>query len=303
MQESSPLRLHSVYQGRLYLIYPIVSYTHMMFQTSTVKLLILCHAICVRMKSMPTVNEACPCLTQAGHGVRMRPTFCRPKGCQVWPIGIHRYPSVILGIPDRFGPTKIHHCLCILKILEDVRHLEEWSWLLKFCSKCWGSIASGIWADGEHWEDWTAFDCMGNPCVYQFLSFSPFGPSRPRSPGGTWGLLESVLCAAGANPASGLHPKHAYSILDVRKAVPSICGIPSWTNQLSGQSAWDTGCSTIGIGSDGMWWVPTFSMMSSRTERCVACRVTMKIFATLEELHFLITYPLVMTNIDMEHDP
>lgn len=47
---------------------------------------------------MPTVNEACPCLTQAGHGVRH---FADPKGVR---YDIHRYPSVILGIPDRFGP-------------------------------------------------------------------------------------------------------------------------------------------------------------------------------------------------------
>ena len=124
------------------------------------------------------------------------------------------------------------------------------------------------------------------------------GPPRPGSPGGTWGLLESVLCAAGANPASGLHPKHAYSILDVRKAVPSILAefhpeATSWGDRARGIQDTD-GYSTIGIGSDGMWWVPTFSMMSSRTERCVACAVMMKISATLEELHFLITYPLVI---------
>ena len=227
-------------------------------------------------------------------GRAWRPTFCRSKGCQVWPIGIHRYPSVILGIPDRFGPK--------ISIIAFV------SWRFWKMFGTWRSRV-GSWSSVRSAEEvlhlgsgqMVSIGRMGQLLTAWVTRVSTkskvsvhLGPPRPGSPVGNWGLLESVLCAAGANPASGLHPKHAYSILDVRKAVPLLCGIPSWTNQLRGQSAWDTGYSSIGIGSDGMWWVPTFSMMSSRTERCVACGVMMKISATLEELHFLITYPLVI---------
>lgn len=55
-------------------------------------------------------------------------------------------------------------------------------------------------------------------------------------------LLESVLCAAGANPASGLHPKHAYSILDVRKVQGGIkLGGGEWQRAVQMRNIWPSG--------------------------------------------------------------
>ena len=101
MQESSPLiRLHSVYQGRLYLIYPSIIYSHDVpnidCQTSDFMPCYLCE------DEVDADGQRSLSLFDTGRA--WRPTFCRSKGCQVWPIGIHRYPSKILGNPDRFGP-------------------------------------------------------------------------------------------------------------------------------------------------------------------------------------------------------
>ena len=130
--------------------------------------------------------------------------------------------------------------------------------------------------------------------VHQIQSFSPFGSTTARI---SWWHLRSageraLCCRSQSSEWSASEARLQHSGCPEGSTV-DISGSPSWSNQLRGQSAWDTRYSTIGIGSDGMWWVPIFSMMSSRTERCIACGV-MKISATLEELHFLITYPLVI---------
>eukprot|EP00434_Breviolum_minutum_P003797 symbB.v1.2.003343.t1/scaffold172.1/size290804/9 len=52
-------------------------------------------------------------------------------------------------------------------------------------------------------------------------------------------LLESVLCAAGASQSSGLHPKHAYSILDVRKVQDGIkLGGGEWLRAVQMRNIW-----------------------------------------------------------------
>ena len=193
----------------------------------------------LRMKSMQTVKEACPCSTQAGLGVCYSNAFQRVSG-DVWHkllnAQFHWSFSLMTGtnwILERM--TQSQNSAAYPHRFGGAQSLTE-------LGSDWPLLAPGLLPrrSGVELSPEVLFEVLRRYCILDILAKGVSTTEEPPrvltnkikqihwwhhacpvdfGPQLDSGLLESVLCAAGANPASGLHPKHAYSILDVRKAV------------------------------------------------------------------------------------